>query len=105
MNLPFIRSMAVLERIWNGDGMGKYGEDAWRSRPDHVDAAASERHGRAHNEAVGLVMVTDDDLPLQHEPSCYDHDSGEPALAHRIVRDLCRLERFLLAEDAKNGET
>ena len=97
--------MEALEAIWNGDGMGKYGEDDWRTRPDHVDAAASERHGKNHNVAAGLVTLDPQcDLPMRDEPSYYDIDSGQPALAHRIVRDLCRLERFLIAQEAKTDE-
>ena len=105
MNLPFIRSMFVLEEIWHNDGMGKHGEDGWKDRDEHIDAAASERHGRNHNIAVGLLVLSDDDLPLNDQPSVIDHDSGKPALAHRIVRDLCRLERLLIAREvAKDGD-
>ena len=72
---------------------------------EHTDAAASERHGRNHNIAVGLLVLSDDDLPLNDQPSVIDHDSGKPALAHRIVRDLCRLERLLIAREvAKDGD-
>ena len=97
MSLPFVKSMEALEAIWNGDGDAKHGDD-WLDRSDHVDAAASERHGRAHNIAAGLIELDpEDDLPQANEPSFYDHDSGKPTLAHRVLRDLCRLERFLRA--------
>jgi len=104
MNLPHIRSMGVLEAIWHGDGMAKHGDDGWTTRADHIDAAASERHGRAHNIAVGFLVLDDHDLPLTDTATLTDRDSGLPHLGHRIIRDLCRLERLLREQDARNGD-
>lgn len=89
---PLPLAVQAVLRVLNGPGAQKHG-DAWKSRPDHIDMDAMQRH------------------LLKHESSDFldtDHETGELHLAHAAARLLIRLERRLRTDKsrliAKKGE-
>ena len=76
--------MEALERIWNGDGKGKYGDDPWMQRSDREDM----NHANIH-------QVKDEDESV----SVRDADSGEYHTDHQILRLFCRSERRRIRDE------
>jgi hypothetical protein len=84
--LPW-RVINSIGRILNTQGALKHG-DSWRTRPDHIDYDAAERHG---------VKA------LDPEHTNIDLDTGELHLCHKIARLMLIAERELIRiEDRKS---